>query len=204
MLARLNGWDSGSLRVVEPLLQGLPEKRFEETLAKTVARRASNPPGLLVHLLRTAIDDWRKAQSDIRLATWDAFFGETGLERVMHEDPDRYVLAWATPALDEARPLPWGLVLEHVVGYVFGHTDDPAERSRLLEVFVAAAERIPAFVSLRDGILKLIDRDGAPLADVEAAVTTLTEGHPDAKDELLAFAREIHGNIERERLRSAA
>lgn len=196
-LAKLAGWDTGSLQVVLPLIQGLPAELFEQTLEKTLARAADNPPGLLVYLLRVAIGDWRQAQNDARLATWDAFFGEAGIERVKAEDPDRYVLAWATPALDAARPLPPVLVVGHVLEYVYAHTADPADRKRLLDVFLAAADRIPSVRAAHEWVLTAIDRHRRPLDEVLAFIADFMAGSPqDDVDELVAFAREVAANVE--------
>lgn len=195
-LAKLEGWDTGSLAVVMPLLNQLPEAVFADTLRKTIARRGDNPPGLLVFLLRTAIGDWRKGQNDARLATWDQFFGEAGLERIKRDDPDRYVLAWATPSLEAVRPLPPALVVEHVLEYVFEHTVDHAERDRLLKVFIEATDRIPSVRAVNDWILGALDRKRRPLDEVLATIDSFCQGATDQeRAELHAFANEIHANI---------
>lgn len=194
-LATLTGWDAGSLGVVAPLLQQLPGIVFERTLQKVGARRAKNPVGLFVHLLRAAIDDWRRDQHEARLATWDAVFGEAGIERVKREDPERYVRAWAAPSLDAVRPLPPAAVISHVLDYLFEYVDDVGERFRLLEVFVQAAERQPAFVAIRDWILFALDRHRYSPDEVRAAVETLTGGEPELQQKLLAFADIVEQNV---------
>lgn len=195
-LAKLEGWDTGSLAVVMPLLNQLPELVFVETLRKTLSRHADNPPGLLVFLLRTAVGDWRKSQNEARLATWDEFFGESGYERIKREDPERYVLAWATPSLEAVRPLPPALVVEHVLEYVFEHTDDQAERDRLLEIFITATDRIPSVRAVNDWILGAIDRKHRPLDEVLATVDAFCQAATDEeRTELRNFATEIHANV---------
>jgi hypothetical protein len=198
-LATLPGWDSHSLGVVLPLAQQLPAKLFEQTLAKTTRRRAANPPGLLVHLLRVAIDDWRKQQSDARRASWDEFFGEAGLERVKRENPERYVLAWATPALEAARPLPALAVVGHVLDYLWQYVEPIGERLRLLELFMQACERQPAIEAIREWTLMALDRRRYSLDEVSRAIDTLAASEPVAREQLLAFAREVHANVEAER-----
>lgn len=203
-LAKLTGWDTGSLAVVMPLVQQIPATVFVETLTKTIARKANNQPGMLVHLLRIAIGDWRQSQHDARLASWDQFFGEAGLERVKRDDPDGYVLAWATPALEAARPLPPALVVEHVLEYVHAHTADKAERDRLLQLFIRKTDRIPSALAVKSWILKAIDQHDFTLDDVLAAVETFTADDLDARESLFAFAREVQANVERERADRAA
>lgn len=202
-LTLLNGWDTGSIRVVEPLLQQVPASWFARALETTLQRRARNPVGLFVHLLQTAINDWRRDQHAAALATWDALFGEAGIERVKREDPERYVLAWATPQPDVAKPLPAHAVVEHVFAYVHEYVADDAERTRLLELFVEAVERPPTYHDLHGWVLFAIDRDRRSLADVEALLrVTVLDDQERAR--LLDFAREIHGNVNGDEASDAA
>lgn len=202
-LTLLGGWDSGSLRVVEPLLMQVPAAWFARSLQTTLQRRGvRNQTGLFIHLLQTAINDWRQAQQEARLATWDALFGEAGMERVKREDPERYVLAWATPSPDVVKPLPAHAVVQHVFDYVHEYVDDDAERARLLELFVATVERPPNFADLNGWVLIQIDRARLPLATVEAVLRVAVTDQRDL-DRLITFAREIHMNIERERSTAA-
>lgn len=194
-LATLTGWDSGSLGVVAPLLQQVPEVLFEETLTATLARRPRNPVGMFVHLLSTAISTWRHDQHQAALDTWDRAFGEAGMERVKREDPERYVMAWAAPALEAARPLPPAAVVSHVLEYLFAYVDDTVERVRLLEVFVRTAERQPAFHSIRDWILSAIDRHRFSYGEVVETVEALVSDEQ-LRAQLLRFASDVQANVD--------
>jgi hypothetical protein len=190
-LARLRGWDTSSLKVVEPLMSQLPAAEFVATIERTLSRRnVDNPPGLFVFLLRTAVGDWRKAQTDARLATWDQLFGEQGLEHVKRTDPERYVLAWANAPVD-VKPLPSYAVLPHVLDYLFEYVDDVSERRRLADLYDQAAAQQPSIAAVRDWILVALERRRYPYDQVVDAVTTLAPANP----ELLAFAAEVAANI---------
>lgn len=202
-LSRLHGWDVKSIDVVQPLLWRVPASVVVETLDKTLARKSRNQTGLFVHLLQVAIEQWRAEQAEARLETWNEFFGEKGLERVKREDPERYVLAWATPALEASMPLPPNVVCAHVIGYVFDYVDDPLERQRLIRRFAEATDHVePARQAYRDienAVLMALSRNPLrPYDEVVQMIETFTDGSPEARTSLLTFAAEIHANVQRE------
>lgn len=194
-LATLTGWDSGSLAIVAPRLQDVPGVLFEEVLSKTRLKRARDEVAMFNFLLGIAISDWRQSQHQEQLDRWDAAFGEAGIERVKREDPERYVLAWAAPSLDAVRPLPPHAVVSHVLDYLFEYVPDTGERLRLLEAFVHAAERQPAFGTLRDWILMAIDRRRFSFDEVIEAVELLVSDEQ-LRAQLIRFAEDVQANVD--------
>jgi hypothetical protein len=187
LLARLRGWDAGSLKVVEPLLGQLPAREFVAAVERTLARRnVENPAGLFVFLLRTAIDEWRREQTAQRLSAWDAMFGEQGIEQVKRTDPERYVLAWAQAPIGIA-PLPGYAVLPHLLDYLFEFVDDVDERRRLADLYDRVSQQAPSIAAIRDWILVAIERRRYPRHEVIETVRTLAPEHP----ELIAFADQV-------------
>lgn len=213
LLSTLNGWDSKSIVSVQPLLFQVPASVVVTSYDKTLARKSRNPVGMFVHILRAAIPDWREAQHQARLETWEQFFGEQGIEHAKRTEPERYVLAWATPALESAQPLPAYLVNEHVIDFLFEYVEPHTERLRILGKYMLAMESRPqarrsadrlreARAQLRDWILKAIDIEHRPLDEVLSMIDgfslgTIAEDDP-TRLELIAFAHEIHANVQRE------
>jgi hypothetical protein len=192
-LARLRGWDTNSIKVVEPLMSQLPAAEFAATLERTLSRRnVENPPGLFVFLLRTAIGDWRKTQTEQRLAVWDGLFGEQGIEHVKRTDPERYVLAWATAPVD-VKPLPAYAILPHILDYLFEYVPELDERRRLCDLYDTKSKQAPSIGTWRDWILVGLERRTYVYAEVVDVITTFA--HAPVRAELLAFAAEIHANI---------
>lgn len=202
-LHRLNGWDPGSLLVVEPLLFRVPGAVAQLVLEATLARadRRSEDVGYFVTKLRAKIGEWRQAQAEARLAVWDEYFGEKGLDEVKRTDPERYVLAYAKPELAGSRPIPPNLVVSHIWNYL--HDFVPAaDRLRLIRLFVHEIEEHTNAVAavelgygmVHDAILNALTvRPIRPYAEVRAELAVFCHD-PERLAQLLAFADELHAN----------
>jgi hypothetical protein len=205
-ISKLVGWDDRSIDVVGPLLYSLPGEVAMVVLAETLGRKnRRNDVGYFIHLLRVKIPEWRRAQEEARLAAWDAFFGEAGIERVKHEEPERYVLAFARPDLAGARPIAPNMVLKHIWAYLFDYVPDHVERLRLVHVFMHELDENTrqhhasglAYSDIKNAILSsLTARPVRAYEHVRGFIETCsTDQPPERVAELLAFADELHAGM---------